>query len=83
MTFIGYEQNSKAYKFMTSNNSIVVSSQATFFETRFPRKGLDLEQTTKDLGPIWEKSKDSPENLVDQLNPPDIDLDTRDHNHPY
>ena len=36
MTFIGYEQNSKAYKFMTSNNSIVISSQATFFEDRFP-----------------------------------------------
>ena len=36
MTFIGYEQNSKAYKFMMSNNSIVISSQATFFEDRFP-----------------------------------------------
>ena len=82
MTFIGYEQNSKAYRFMTSNNSIVISSQATFFETRFPQKGLDLEQTTKDLGPIWENS-DSPENLVNQPNTPDIDLDTRGYNHSH
>ena len=50
MTFIGYEQNSKAYKFMTSNNSIVISSQATFFEDRFPRKGKDTNTFTKDIG---------------------------------
>ena len=68
MTFIGYEQNSKAYKFMTSNNTIVISSQATFFEDRFPRKGKDDENFTKDLGQIWEESNiDPPTNLDNDI----------------
>jgi hypothetical protein len=70
MTFIGYELNSKAYKFMTSNNSIVISSQATFFEDRFPRKGKDSDTITKDIGQIWEEpKKDAPENLENNQNP--------------
>ena len=60
MTFIGYEQNSKAYKFMTSTNTIVISSQATFFEDRFPHKGKENENFTKELGQIWEESNNNP-----------------------
>ena len=35
---------------MTSNNSIVISSQATFFEDSFPQKGKDTDTFTKDIG---------------------------------
>ena len=72
MTFIGYEQNSKAYKFMTSTNSIVISSQATFFEDRFPHKGKDDENFTKELGRIWEESNNDPPSNLDN-NIPDYD----------
>ena len=75
MTFIGYEQNSKAYKFMTSTNSIVISSQATFFEDRFPCKGKDIENFTKELGRIWEESNQDPPTNLDNSIPNNVPLD--------
>ncbi len=62
MTFVGYESGSKAYRFMNSNNNLIVSAQATFFEDRFPRLGKNEEIKTKDSVPI----------LLDQQNVPDI-----------
>ena len=60
---------------MTSNNSIVISSQATFFEDRFPWKGKDTNTFTKDIGQIWEEpNKDAPENLDNYRNPNIDDL---------
>ena len=52
---------------MTSNNTIVISSQATFFEDRFPRKGKDDENFTKELGRIWEEFNNNPPNLDNNI----------------
>ncbi len=62
MTFVGYESGSKAYRFMNSNNNLIISAQATFFEDRSPRLGKNEVITTKDSVPI----------LLDQQNVPDI-----------
>jgi hypothetical protein len=48
MTFVGYDINSKAYKFMTKENKLVVSSQATFNELKFPRAKKELDIATRD-----------------------------------
>jgi len=59
---------------MTSTNTLVISSQATFFEARFPCKGKTADITTEDFGPIWEQipeiKQEAPENLdLDQIIP--------------
>ena len=38
MTFIGYEQGSKAYRFMRKDNTIFIGVQSLFDESVFPRK---------------------------------------------
>src|SRR6266550_979641 len=67
MTFIGYELNAKAYRFMTNTNQFKVSTQAEFDETKFPRaKPLDINYT-KDLEfirPIdWDNSDNTDNNI--------------------
>src|SRR6266550_1298747 len=50
MTFIGYELNAKAYRFMTNTNQFKVSTQAEFDETKFPRaKPLDINNTNNNI----------------------------------
>ena len=60
---------------MTSNNTIVISSQATFFEDRFPRKGKDDENFTKELGRIWEEFNNDPPSNLDNNIPNNHPLD--------
>jgi hypothetical protein len=60
MTFVGYNINSKAYKFMTKENKLVVSSQATFNELKFPRAKKELDIATRD-----QRSLNHPESGVD------------------
>ena len=60
---------------MMSNNTIVISSQATFFEDRFPRKGKDDENFTKELGRIWEESSNDPPTNLDNNTPINGPLD--------
>ncbi len=62
------------HRFMMSTNTLVISSQATFFETRFPSKGKTADITTEDFGLIWEQipetEQEAPENLdLDQILP--------------
>ena len=60
---------------MMSTNSIVISSQATFFEDRFPCKGKDIENFTKELGQIWEESNNDPPTNLDNNIPNSVPLD--------
>ncbi len=49
MTFIGYELNSKSYRFMNNDNSLVISSQATFNELEYPRAKVSKDISTKNI----------------------------------
>jgi len=74
MTFIGYEQNAKAYRFMTHKNQLRISTQAEFDETKFPRAKTQYDNFTKNLDPIRpieENDSDNPEHDISNGKPDD------------
>ncbi len=81
MTFIGYELNAKAYRFMTHDNKLVISTQAQLNESKFPRESKTKDIATKNLDKI-RTSRDKEDfnpsiNLDDIVNHNRPNYDTR------
>ena len=65
MTFVGYEPYGKAYRFMTNENKLVISSQAIFDENKYPRSPPSKDIATKDKDPLWPLPVDESPKFVD------------------